>query len=170
MPTEKPLRESPAPGAQGSSEATSTPISLPPAPLERRKHLRFRVEQAIARILDEGLKARLKGLLGKRNFTLLNLSEAGARVAMASMLKPGALVHLKIEIESLREEIVTPAKIVWCLKNSRKEDEFHAGLLFTGLSPAEAKKITHMRDYLDSALYKTRHTTRIRERRPEPAK
>ena len=165
--------------AGGPSQPASGPVALPDAPApapalpparapettERRKYIRFEVEEAVARFHRRGITTMI-GLskLGLEG-TVLDLSEGGLRILTDERILAGTKIYVQIQIARFQDQIESDALARWCRQNPKKEDEFHVGFMFTGLDTSQARKFAVMREYFTSAQYKAIREARIREQK-----
>jgi len=142
------------------SESSGSHPALPRA--ESRRHLRFKIDEADANLSLKGFLTSLG--LGRANKAraAINLSEGGVMLLVRELLPEGAKVMVRIEMEKYSEVIEAPGEVRWCEQSARNEKDYYAGIQFTGLGPADLKKIGQMRDWFTSAEYKTRSATRRR--------
>jgi hypothetical protein len=131
-----------------------------------RRHLRFRVEDASARLHLKGLLTSIG--LGRANKCrgAINLSESGALLVVGEMIEVGTKVSVRIEMERFADVIEAEGVVRWCAEAARAKDGFYAGIEFAGLPEADLKRIAHMRDYFGSPEHRARTATRRREAHP----
>ena len=137
----------------------STPAPAPPGPPpaspaaadRRRRHARFRPEDARIQVTPDGLLAAIG--VGRENLARepLDLSEGGAKVLLSRRLGVGAKVLVRIEIDKFADALSASGVVRWCHQSAKNPSDFFAGIMFTDLAPAEAKKIAAMRDWFTSS-------------------
>jgi hypothetical protein len=150
----------PAPGTSpGIPNAPSPPTT------ERRKHIRFEVEEAAARFHRRGITTFMGLSKLSLEGTVIDLSEGGLRLLTDERILAGTRVHIQIKLARFQDLIESDAETRWCRQDSKKEDEFQVGIMFTGLEPSQARKFAIMREYFTSTQYKALRDARIREQK-----
>jgi PilZ domain-containing protein len=139
----------------------------PPSRQDLRKYLRFRIDDASAKMYIKGFLTSFG--LGKVNKAraAINLSEGGAMLLAHELIPIGTNVTVRIEMEKYEDFIETTGVVRWCEQSAKTDKEYYAGIQFTGLGPAESKKIAQMREWFTSPEYKTRTATRRRAKASE---
>lgn len=136
-----------------------------------RKHLRFRIDDASTKLYLKGFLTSLG--LGRVNKAraAINLAEGGTMLLTGESIPVGTRVIVRIDLERFGDVIEAPGEVRWCAQSGKSDQDYYAGIQFTGLSPADAKKIARMRDWFTSPEYKTRTTTRrkVRQDRDNPS-
>jgi hypothetical protein len=129
-----------------------------------RKHLRFHVDGASAKLYVKGFLTTLG--LGRVNKAraAVNLSEGGVLLLAGESLAAGTQVQVRVDMEKYDDVIETSGVVRWCFQSARNDREFYVGIMFTGLDPKDQKRIAKMRDWFLSPEYRTRTTTRRRLR------
>lgn len=137
-----------------------------PARQDLRRHLRFRVDDASARLYLKGLLTSIG--LGRVNKcrAAINLSESGVLLLVGEILPVDARVTVRIEMQTFSDVIEAEGVVRWCTESARRKDEFYAGVEFSGLGEQDLKRIAHMREYFTSAEHKARTATRRRTAPP----
>ena len=130
---------------------------------DRRRHPRFDLNDTTLTVYREGLLT-LFGV-GKDNKAkvAVNISEGGLQVIMAERLSVGAKVKIRLEIAKFKDAIEAVGVVRWCFQNSRRKDDFHAGIQFDNLPGAEARKIASMREWFTSPAFRAVRETRQRK-------
>jgi Tfp pilus assembly protein PilZ len=134
---------------------------------ELRKHFRFRIDDASAKMYIKGFLTSIG--LGKVNKAraAINLSEGGTLLVAHEKIPAGTKVVVRIEMASFEDVIEVEGVVRWCEQSGRSEKDYYAGIEFRGLTPADGKKIASMREWFTSPEYKTRTATRRRAKGPE---
>jgi len=133
-----------------------------PARQDLRRQMRFRVDDASAKLYLKGLLTSIG--LGRVNKcrAAINLSESGVLLMVGEKLPVDARVSVRIEMQLFSDVIEAEGVVRWCTESARKKDDFYAGIEFSGLGEQDMKKIAHMREYFSSAEHKARTATRRR--------
>ena len=116
---------------------------------DKRKALRFRVEDYVVTCLRQGT---LSGQGLKRNIAreVLDLSTAGAQVALSEQVDPGALVLFTLHLNTFADTLETLAAVRWCRNDAAVAGgQFRAGLEFRGLGDDRRKMIEFMRGWFE---------------------
>ena len=137
----------------GAPEAHKPPSSgayPKPSRQELRKYFRFRIEDASVDLHIKGFFTSFG--LGKVNKgrAAINLSEGGAMLLVRETIPVDTKVTVRIEMEKYEDFIETPGIVRWCEQSARSDKDFYAGIEFTGLSDADLKKISKMREWFTS--------------------
>jgi len=150
-------------------DSTSHESRPQPARQDLRRHLRFRIDDASAKLYIKGFLTTLG--LGRVNQVraAINLAEGGTLLLVRQPIPVGTQVVVRIDLERFGDLIESTGVVRWCTQSSKSDQDYYAGIEFAGLSPADLKKIVRMRDWFTSPEYKTRTTTR-RRIRPEGEK
>ena len=156
--------------AESHQDSPSGPLGQG-AKRDLRKHLRFRIDDASTKLYLKGFLTSLG--LGRVNKAraAINLAEGGTMLLTGEMIPVGTRVIVRIDLERFGDVIEAPGEVRWCAQSGKSDQDYYAGIQFTGLSPADAKKIARMRDWFTSPEYKTRTTTRrkVRQDRDNPS-
>lgn len=129
---------------------------------ELRKYLRFRIDDALAKLLVNGFLSLLG--LGRASKTrgAINMSEGGVMLLMGENIAVGTEVTIRIEMEKYSDFVESLGEIRWCRQSARCEDEYYVGIAFAGLGSVDQKKIAQMRDWFTSREFKNRAASRRR--------
>ncbi len=142
--------------------------AVPPQPAKdrRRRHERFRPEDARVNVTEGGLLAAIG--VGRENLCQvpLDLSEGGAKVQLSRRLAVGTKVKVRLEIERFGDALSAAGVVRWCHQSAKNPSTFFAGIMFTDLDPLEEKKIGAMREWFTSS--KCHKLRRARERKADP--
>jgi hypothetical protein len=143
------------------------PAGAPRRPEERRRFPRFEIDEASGTLQPAGLLGLLRW--GRQNLArcAVDLAEGGARLLLDRRVRPGTKVRARIEIERYKDAVEAAGVVRWCYQSARKKDDFHAGVMFLNLNPAQQKKVALMRDWFTSPQYKALRETRLRTKGPE---
>lgn len=135
-------KDCPSPGGAAGSASRSP---------QRRRHERFRPEEARVSVYRGGLLASIG--VGRENLARipLDLSEGGARIVLCERLKPGTKVRVRIAIDKFGDAIEAAGGVRWCFESGTRPGDFHAGVLFTDLDPSTTRLIAAMRDWFTSS-------------------
>ena len=135
-----------------------------PSRQDLRRHLRFHVDDASAKLYIKGFLTSLG--LGRANKAraAINLAEGGTLLLARERIPVGTQVMVRIDLERFGDMIEAAGEVRWCTQSGKNDQDYYAGIQFTSLSPADAKKIARMRDWFTSPEFKTRTTTRRRVR------
>jgi len=160
------LPQAPLP-PEAPKQSTSSGSHPKLARQELRKHFRFRIDDASAKMYVKGFLTSIG--LGKVNKAraAINLSESGTLLLAHEKIPPGTKVLVRIEMERFEDVIEAEGVVRWCKQSGRSDKDWYAGIEFKGLSPADGKKIANMREWFTSPEYKTRTATRRRTKGPE---
>lgn len=131
-----------------------------------RCSLRFRVEEAMARLYVKGLLTSIGLGRVKRQQAALNLSSGGALLAASEPIEVGTLVHVRIEIPRFSDAIEADGEVAWCSPGEGNPTRFFVGVRFVGLNDAQRGKIEVMRRWFTSPEYKMRRATRRKDKGP----
>lgn len=151
----------------GGTAPEPTPASRPSAEAggaERRRHHRFELEDTTLTLYRDGLLTLIG--VGKENKAkvAVNISEGGIQVIIRERLSPGAKVKMKLQIEKFKDAIEAVGIVRWCYQNSKRKDDFHAGIQFEDLPPLEGRKIASMREWFTSPAYRAVRDTKPRKK------
>jgi Tfp pilus assembly protein PilZ len=122
-----------------------------------RAHIRFRVPESPAVVYPEKFLNKLGLGRGNRAYEAVNLSEGGVLVSLTKPLDEGARVRVRVEVERFSDVFECAGEIRWC-RPAAKTGLFYAGVKFIDLDGNARKRISHLRDVLNSKEYKTKHT------------
>jgi hypothetical protein len=133
-----------------------------PTRQELRRHLRFRIDDASAKLYVKGFLTSIG--LGRVNKAraAINLSEGGTLLLAYEKVPIGTKVVVRIEMERFEDVIDVEGIVRWCQQSGRSDKDWYAGIEFKGLTSGDAKKIVSMREWFTSPEYKTRTATRRR--------
>jgi hypothetical protein len=134
---------------------------------ESRKYPRFRIDEARIRLATKGFLTSLGIAKGNKARRAVNLSEGGVMLLLDEKITVDSKVTVRIEMERHADYIESAGQVRWCEQSARSAKDYYAGVEFTGLGPADLKKIGQMRDWFTSPEYKTRTITRRRLQAPE---
>lgn len=135
--------------------------SLPPGKkAELRTSTRFRVDEAVPLVYEQGLLSSLG--IGRKNQAraAINLSEGGILVRTHDKMKTGTKVRVRLEIEKFKDVIEAEGVVRWCFQSAKDQGNFYAGIRFTKVAPPVASKIAQLRGYFTSPEYRSRRKTR----------
>jgi len=149
--------------AQRSTESTSATGGKPS---DRRRHNRFEVDECRATLYREGVLTVFGVGKGNRARAALDLSEGGARFLTHERLPIGTKVRMIIQMEKYKDEIEASGEVRWCYQSAQQAEDFFAGIQFSDLEPAQARKIALMRDWFTSPQYRAVRETKKRQQRP----
>ncbi len=149
--------------ANNTPPPNSVPAPKPESGAERRRHMRFEVDEASTTLYREAFLNFIG--LGKDNKArlALDLSSGGACVLTKERLKPGTRVRLRIQMEKYNDAVVADGEIRWCHQRPERPD-YQAGVMFVDLDSNQASKIAAMEDWFTSPQYKAVRATRARKR------
>lgn len=145
----KKLNPSPAPVREQSESSKETG-----KPGERRRHGRFEIDECQATLHRDGLLTVLGVGKSNRARAALDLSEGGVRFLTHERLPVGVKVRVVIEMERYKDQITASGEVRWCYQSAKHAEDYYAGVEFTGLAPAEKRKIAMMRDWFTSPQYR----------------
>ncbi len=150
------------PGPEPRKDPSSGSLSAHARQQDLRRYLRFRIDDASAKLYIKGFLTSLG--LGRVNKAraAINMSEGGVMLLARDMIPVGTKVTIRIEMEKFKDFIETTGVVRWCSQGARSDKDYYAGIQFSGLDPAEIKKIAQMRDWFNSPEYRTRTATRRR--------
>jgi hypothetical protein len=146
-----------------NSSSPSEPAGSASRGLQRRRHERFRPEEARVSVYQGGLLASIG--VGRENLARIpvDLSEGGARIALHERLKPGTKVQVRIAIDKFGDAIEAAGVVRWCFESRTQPGDFHAGIMFTDLEPSTKRLIAAMRDWFTSSKCLKVRAARARE-------
>lgn len=124
-------------------------IRLPGSGPDKRKALRFKVEDYVVTCLRQGT---LSGQGLKKNIAreVLDLSAAGAQIALNESLDPGSLVLFTLHLNTFADTLETLAAVRWCKQDTQVAGLLYkAGLEFRGLGDDRRKMIEFMRGWFE---------------------
>ena len=121
---------------------------------ERRKHARFGIDDATAKLYKEG--TLLLFGMGGRNQALgpVDLSEGGARFRTRGRLETGAKVRVTLAFDKFQDKIEALGEVRWSRESAGAPGEVHSGVMFLDLKSGEVRKIGRMRECFASPHYK----------------
>ena len=119
----------------------------------QRKYPRFEIDGSGATLILKGFLS-LFGL-GRSRATrgLMNLSEGGALVVADEPVARGKKVRICIDMEKYQDVFEADGIVRWCTRGRRNDKEFHLGIQFTKMPPAQARKLSKMREWFTSPAY-----------------
>ena len=131
---------------------------------ERRRHHRFDLQDTTLTLYRDGFLTLIG--VGKENKAkvAVNISEGGIQVIIRERLSPGAKVKMKLQIEKFKDAIEAVGIVRWCYQNSKRKDDYHAGIQFENLPSIEGRKIASMRDWFTSTAYRPARETKPRKK------
>ena len=131
---------------------------------DRRRHHRFELNDTTLTLYREGLLTLIG--MGKDNKAkvAVNISEGGLQVITRERLAVGSKVKVRLEIAKFKDAIEAPGVVRWCYQNSRRKDDFHAGIQFENLPGPESRKIASMREWFTSPAFRAVRETRLRKK------
>lgn len=109
---------------------------------ERRRHPRFAIRGARAVLTPEG--TLLLADSGNRAIGAVDLSEGGARLRTRGPVPLGAPVRVTLEFAEPPGRVDARGEIRWNRKIPRAGRGAHAGVMFVGLTPAQARAIRRL--------------------------
>ncbi len=117
---------------------------------EFRKHMRFQVDDASAKLYLKGLLTSIG--LGRVNKgrAAINLSERGVLLLVSEQIPVGTRVVVRIEMARSAEAIDAEGVVRWCSGRGGGKDPFHAGVEFSALGDEALKRIAQMRERVSS--------------------
>jgi hypothetical protein len=127
-----------------------------------RQHVRFRLEDAVVKLYNKGFFTSIGLGRSTKDCPAVNLSEGGVLILSPKKLEVGAKVQVRIEMEKYGEAIESPGEIRWWGQSVKGSGEYYLGIMFTGIQPADVKKIAKMREWFTSPEYKTRTARRLK--------
>lgn len=155
-----------------ASDTPPAPAEKPASPAaprqgpegERRRHHRFDLNDTQLTLYRDGLLTLIG--VGKENKAkvAVDISEGGIQVIMSERVNVGAKVKIRLEIAKFKDAIEAAGIVRWCYQNSRRKDDFHAGIQFDKLPGTESRKIASMREWFTSPAFRAVRETRNRKR------
>ena len=144
----------------GQSSSTQNPVAG--SQQNQRQYLRFRIEDVSAQMYAKGLLSTIG--LGRANIAqaAVNLSEGGILLLVKGQFKPGTRVHIRIELEKVRDVLDGDGIVRWCAESARSPGRYFVGVQFENLPSTEKSKIRAMRTWFTSREYKLKSATRRR--------
>ncbi len=129
--------------------------AAPSAPIvaNLRKTPRFEIDDSGATLMLKGFLSLIG--LGRARATrgLMNLSEGGALVVAAEPVARGKKVRIRVDMEKYQDVFEAEGVVRWCSRSRRNDREFHLGIQFTSMPPAQARKLNKMREWFTSPAY-----------------
>ena len=128
--------------------AIRAPGTIPTAG-DKRKALRFRVEDYVVTCLRQSV---LSGQGLKRNIAkeVVDLSTAGAKVALSETVEPGSPLLFTLHLNTFADTLETVAVVRWCRQDVTVAGaHYKAGLEFRGLGDDRKKMIEFMRSWFE---------------------
>jgi len=145
-----------------SSKNASSGSHSRASPSDRRKYLRFRIDDALPKLFSKGWLSSLGIGRASRTRAAINLSEGGVMLLANENIPVGTGVTVRIEMEKYSDFIESSGQIRWCQESARCDHEYYAGIAFTRLAAADLKKIGQMREWFTSREYRNRAASRRR--------
>ncbi|MBI2931786.1 MAG: PilZ domain-containing protein [Planctomycetes bacterium] len=150
-----------------TTRGSSTAIGRSSGGRERRRYRRF-----LPRGCDMVLVEEASGLFkvffngSKKNVALavVDLSEGGARFITRAKLKMGSKVNVKINVRLFSDSIETLGTVCWVAEHAQRFGHYYVAVSFDKLDPVRVRKISSIREYLQSPEYKQKEETRKRQR------
>jgi len=134
---------------------------------ERRRHLRFGVDECQATLFREGLLTVFGMSKNNRARAALDLSEGGVRFITVERLPIGTRVRMIIQMEKYKDEIEASGEVRWCYQSLKKTEDYYVGVEFLGLDAAQKRKINQMREWFTSPQYRAVREKHRRAREDE---
>jgi len=146
-------------GAPQGTKSDSTPTGTKKG-TERRRHVRFEVDECQATLHRDGLLSVFG--VGKGNLAraALDLSEGGARFLIHERIPIGTKVRMVIQMEKYKDQIEAVGEIRWCYQNAKRPEDFYAGVQFDDLDPVQQRKIALMKEWFISPQYRAVRETK----------
>jgi c-di-GMP-binding flagellar brake protein YcgR len=143
------------------SKTDSTPTGNKKAS-ERRRHLRFEIDECQATLYREGILSVFGVGKGNRARAALDLSEGGCRFLISERIPIGTKVRMIIQMEKYKDHIEASGEIRWCYQSVKNTQDFYAGVQFDDLDPAQARKIVQMKEWFTSPQFRAVRQTKKR--------
>jgi hypothetical protein len=131
-----------------------TPSSGENAAADRRRHLRFEVDEARATLYREGFLSTFGLTKENKARAALDISQGGVRLLTSERIPPGTKVRIRVEMEKYQDAIEAVGVIRWSFQSTGNATDFYAGAMFVDLDSGQAKKIGLMREWFTSPQYK----------------
>ena len=151
----------------GAESSSSSRGGGPGGPAERRRHSRFDLYDTPLTLYRDGLLTLLGVGRDNKAKAALNLSEGGLQVIVLERLTVGAKIRVRLELEKFKDAIEAVGVVRWCYQNAKHKDDFHVGVQFENLSPAEARKIVSMREWFASPAFRAIRETKARAKKDD---
>jgi hypothetical protein len=136
---------------------------LPTPREDLRKHLRFRIDNASTSFVLKGVSTSEGAGRTSRGRAAINLSEGGTMLLVCEPIPVGTPICVRVEVEGYAEVVDAAGVVRWCEEDGRNGKDFHAGIEFIDLGDADLRKITKMREWLDSPEAQRQRSDRCRE-------
>lgn len=130
---------------------------------ERRRHIRFEVDEETGAKLYRGRWLALLGFGKNKARQVIDLSEGGVKILASERLLPGTRVRIRLEMGKFKDAIDAAGTIRWCYQSARAPGDFFAGAMFIDLPPNQIRKIARLREWLRSPQYRALREARRRE-------
>jgi c-di-GMP-binding flagellar brake protein YcgR len=130
---------------------------------ERRRHNRFEIDECQAMLYREGILTVLGVAKNNRARAALDLSEGGVRFLVHERLPVGTKVRMIIQMEKYKDQIEAAGEVRWCYQSAKIADDFYAGVQFSGLDPAQKRKIIQMREWFTSPQFRAVRDSKRRQ-------
>ncbi len=134
---------------------------------ERRRHKRFLPRECDMSLIKEASGLfKVFGAGSKDNLAqaVVDLSEGGARFVTRTKLSIGTKVNVTINVRLFNDTIKTVGCVCWSADHNQKNGHYYVAINFEKLDPLQARKISSIRDYLQSPEFRQKEETRRRTR------
>ncbi len=138
---------------------------------ERRRHKRF-----LPRDCELALNKEASGIMkvlgagsGKREnlaVAVVDLSEGGARFLTRTKFELGTRVAVTVTVKLFNDTVKAHGRICWVGDHPQRTGHFYVAVIFDKLDGGQQRKISGIREYLNSPQFKLKDETR-RRTRPE---
>jgi hypothetical protein len=122
------------------------PDQSPSSRKDLRKHMRFQVEEATAKVYLKGLVTSIGAGRVNHGKAAINLSESGVLLTVGEAIPVGTKVSVRIELGKFPEAIEAEGVVRWCSDRATGTDEVYAGVEFSGLGEDVLQRIARMRE------------------------
>jgi Tfp pilus assembly protein PilZ len=150
---------------RASSE--TNPAVPRPTSHDRRKHLRFPVDECTLTLYRSGLMNTIgirRDNLGK---AVLDLSEGGLRARVSEKLEIGARVKIRLEMAKYSDEIEAGGEVRWCAANPTRPDIITAGIMFVKIDPMHSRKIANMKNWFTSPHFRQKRDQKEKDKKKD---
>jgi Tfp pilus assembly protein PilZ len=147
-------------GPAGPSKPEPVPAAAGSKPSDRRRHLRFEVDECQATLYREGILSVFGMSKQNRARAALDLSEGGVRFLTHERLAIGTKVRMIIQMEKYKDQVEASGEVRWCYQSVKKTEEFYVGVQFSDLDPAQKRKIAQMKEWFTSPQYRVVRETK----------
>lgn len=134
---------------------------------ERRRHKRFLPRECDLTLIKEASGImKVLGAGGKDNLAVgvVDLSEGGARFVTRAKLAIGAKVAVTIMVRLFNDTVRARGTVCWCGQHPRHSGHFYIAVSFEQLDTTQTRKISSIREYLNSPEFKQKEEVRKRTR------